>query len=157
MTSCCPLPLPIVGNPTGHLMNTLPLGMLVWLLDFFLTININCYRSLLIFFFTMCTCLCICGGGAHACLWRAHTLCSDDSSHKLFLSCPLVGSWIKLRLSGLFGSVSVCHLPGYLISPFFPFQHVCSKCPWFYKEVSSRQILLRNNNCLSRNVHDLNS
>lgn len=35
MTSCCPLPLPIVGNPTGHLMNTLPLGMLVWLLDFF--------------------------------------------------------------------------------------------------------------------------
>lgn len=95
-------------------------------LRFFLTININCYRSLLIFlFYYVYLFVYMWGGDAHACLWRAHTLCSDDSSHKLFLSCPLVGSSIKLRLSFLFGSVSICHLPGYLISPLFHFQHVC--------------------------------
>lgn len=125
MTSCCPLPLPIVGNPTGHLMNTLPLGMLVWLLDFF-NYKYKFLQILTHFSFLLCVLVCVYGGGdAHACLWRAHTLRSEDSSHKLFLSCPLVGSSIKLRLSFLFGSVSVCHLPGYLISPLFHFQHVC--------------------------------
>lgn len=75
MTFCCPLPLPIVGNPTGHLMNTLPLGMLVWLLDLFFNYKYKLLQILTYFLFYYVYLFVYMWGGTlmHAC--GGHTHC----------------------------------------------------------------------------------
>lgn len=126
-TSCCPLPLPIVGNPTGHLMNTLPLGMLVWLLDFFFNYKYKLLQILTHFSFLLCVLVCVyVGGGAlmHACGGHTHcvlmiVLTSYSSPAPLWDPRSNSGCHfcLEVSLSAICRAISP--------APLFHFQHVC--------------------------------
>lgn len=116
----------VIQSMSQDPMDTLPLGILVWLLDFlkkykYITIKII---QILIFFFLLCilVCVCMCWGVAptHAC--GGHTWSSEDNSQGLLLLTSgvssLVGSWTKLGLSVCLEMPLFVKPPN---QPFFPF------------------------------------